>query len=156
MTYEHKPGTLTLFLEKRMQGGTYPMFKGQGKDLDGNPIKVSLFAVVKDKDEEGDAIIAYYNGIIWKDENTPPHMSDKPETGQFRLFKNNYDNDKAPGFSGPGIGTNGEKIKIAAWYRTAKYGQMLSCQMQPEQTKPDAQRAEPSAKAETNTEEVPF
>ncbi len=43
MSYEHKPGTFSLFKNDKEGNDKRPDYKGDGMDLDGNPIKVSAW-----------------------------------------------------------------------------------------------------------------
>ncbi len=43
MSYEHKPGTFSLFKNDKEGNDKRPDYKGDGADLDGNPIKVSAW-----------------------------------------------------------------------------------------------------------------
>ena len=43
MAYEHKPGSFTLFKNDRKESDNHPDYKGEGADIDGNPIWVSAW-----------------------------------------------------------------------------------------------------------------
>lgn len=43
MAYEHKPGSFTLFKNDRKESDNHPDYKGDGADIDGNPIWVSAW-----------------------------------------------------------------------------------------------------------------
>ena len=43
MAYEAKPGSFSLFKNDRKEKDTHPDYKGDGKDLDGNPIWISAW-----------------------------------------------------------------------------------------------------------------
>ena len=48
MSYEPKPGTFTLFKNDRKEADSHPDYKGDGADLDGNPVWVNAW-LKKDK-----------------------------------------------------------------------------------------------------------
>lgn len=43
MAYEAKPGSFSLFKNDKKEADNHPDYKGDGKDLDGNPIWVSAW-----------------------------------------------------------------------------------------------------------------
>lgn len=43
MSFEHKPGTFTLFKNDKQGNANRPDYKGEGADLDGAPIRVSAW-----------------------------------------------------------------------------------------------------------------
>ena len=43
MAYEAKPGSFSLFKNDRKEKDSHPDYKGDGKDLDGNPIWISAW-----------------------------------------------------------------------------------------------------------------
>jgi len=43
MAYEPKPGSLTLFKNDRKEKDTHPDYKGDGMDLEGNPVWISAW-----------------------------------------------------------------------------------------------------------------
>ncbi len=43
MAYEHKPGSFSLFKNDRKEKDSHPDYKGDGMDLEGNPVWVSAW-----------------------------------------------------------------------------------------------------------------
>jgi hypothetical protein len=43
MTYEHKPGTFSLFKNDKQGNDKRPDYKGDGVDIDGTPVRVSAW-----------------------------------------------------------------------------------------------------------------
>ena len=43
MAYDAKPGSFSLFKNDRKEKDTHPDYKGDGKDLDGNPVWISAW-----------------------------------------------------------------------------------------------------------------
>ena len=43
MSFEHKVGSFTLFKNDKKEKDTQPDYRGEGKDLDGNDIRVSAW-----------------------------------------------------------------------------------------------------------------
>ena len=43
MAYEHRPGSFSLFKNKYKTTDKHPDYRGEGKDLEGNPIEVAAW-----------------------------------------------------------------------------------------------------------------
>ena len=43
MSYEHKPGTFSLFKNDKKGNEKAPDYRGDGKDFDGNPVEVAAW-----------------------------------------------------------------------------------------------------------------
>ncbi len=43
MSFEYKPGTFSLFKNEKRTADNQPNYRGEGKDLEGNPIEVAAW-----------------------------------------------------------------------------------------------------------------
>jgi len=79
------------------------------------------------------------------------NYENKPMTGA--LFKADKRNEKAPDYTGPFYGPDGEELEISAWVRKSKAGkQYMSVQV----TEKWVPRAAKPAQEERFDEDVPF
>lgn len=131
MNFEQKNGQFVMFRSKRMQSDAFPKYRGSGKDLSGNEFTASAWEVPNAADR-----FEYFDCRMGLDKSSPK-QSDITEVGAFKLWSHESENPKAPSYRGKGIDLNGQPFRVAAWLRTGKYGQFLSCQM--EEMRPAAQ-----------------
>ena len=83
MAFEHKKGSFTLFRNQKRTKDTHPHLTGEGVDLNGNAIQISVW------EKEGRAGTFFSCSMKLKDAKPAPENNKKDD-------KTNFDNDDVP------------------------------------------------------------